>query len=158
MSQQPRGISVSLSGASSVGVGCLCRPEERMWSNIDDGYGTTACSRCNRVWHICPVHIVAVAGEPKRDYNRPTPPCTCKKEWLPPTSNCPRCGEARFLTPYDTTSTKICQGCRQLFHTCPLHGKSVEGPGYPLSSREQTFCQCHSNPSFLGKGWSKPFQ
>jgi len=156
---QPRGISIQLNGSSTLGVGCLCKPEDQMWSQMDDGFQTSACSRCNRVWHTCPVHLVPVGGEPvTRDYDRPTPPCTCRKTWLPPRSNCPHCGAEKFLQPYDTTSTKICQNCRKSYHTCPLHGKSVDGPGYPLSSREQTFCQCHQNPAFLGTVWSKPFQ
>jgi hypothetical protein len=156
---QPRGISVSLHGSSALGVGCVCNVEDRMWSAMEDGYETCHCARCNRTWHVCPIHRVAVSGEPIRNYNTDVPPCTCKKEWLPPSSNCPFCSFHQFLVPYDTVSTKLCKQCRQMYHTCPLHGKSVEGPGYPLSSREQTMCQCHQNPSFLNKKtWSTPFK
>lgn len=153
MSGSLRGISMSLPGASSVGVGCLCRPEERMWSTLGDVYNTMNCARCNRTWHKCLMHLIDVSGMPPSNGQQ----CTCNRVHLPATQNCPYCGGAGYLMPHEQSSTKICKNCHQGYHTCRIHGKSVKGPGYALSALEQSRCLCHEDLPFLGQGWNKPF-
>jgi hypothetical protein len=145
---------MSLPGASALGAGCSCPEESRMWMQRNDEFLTTMCARCNRTWHYCPIHRVEVADVP--NYMLPAQ-CSCKKPWMPAKSQCPKCASPHFLKPFETTTTRICKGCRESYHVCPLDGNSVPGPGYPMTAREQTMCQCHNNPPFLGKGWGSAF-
>lgn len=149
-----KGISVSLQGTSSVGVGCLCRYEDAMWEQLHyNGVTTIRCLRCDRMWHKCPLHQIDVKG-----MGPSTSGCTCGKTWMPTTGDCPHCGGRQFIMPTETHTTKQCARCRSLYHTCPLHGNSVKGPGYHKSSLTAGGCQCHENHAFLEpKVWSKPF-
>lgn len=149
------GVAVSLPGASSFGAGCICHAEGRQWMRRNDVFQTTKCMRCDRSWHVCPVHRVEVAGMPKPVTSSQ---CSCNKPWMPSGSNCPNCHSTQFQQPFDGTTTRVCQQCRGVYHVCPMDGNAVKGPGYPLTAREQSMCQCHQNPSFLGRQWSTPFQ
>lgn len=148
------GVTSPLRGMSIVGVGCVCAASDRQWMEANDyPFHTKRCMRCQRVWHQCPLHGADVAGWPK--YNETV--CSCNHNWMPPSSGCPACGQRQARMPFEGYSTRICAQCGATYHVCPVDGKSVDGPGYPLSAREQTMCQCHEKPSFLGKQWSSPF-
>lgn len=153
-----KGISMTLPGSSTIGVGCVCSAEHRMWMTLDDPFQTTACGRCNRTWHTCLMHYTTVAGEPKV---RTETKCTCSKAGAltsQPSTNCLFCSSPHFLVPFETMSTKICSDCNKIYHNCPLHGTSVEGPGFKLADMLMSQCQCHQYPDFLEKKkWATPF-
>ena len=150
------GISVQLPGTSSLGARCGCPRDLKQWKRREDGFSITLCDRCNTAWHYCPIHYVEVEGLP--NYSKQSlQQCSCRKPWMPQKNLCPHCRSLEYLKPYDNTSTRICGDCRESYHVCPVDGNSVPGPGYPLTAREQTMCQCHQNPPFLGNKWGSPY-
>lgn len=152
------GIGVRLGGSSQYGVGCVCETNRRQWvTRANDLLRTTKCTRCGQIWHQCAAHGTVVRGDGIEAISRSSNDCTCQKPWMPPVSGCLKCGSSRFEEPHETFSTKVCSNCFSVYHVCPMDGRAVEGPGYPLSAREQTMCQCHENLPFLGKSWTQPY-
>lgn len=157
-----QGISSKLVGgtASTYSTGCICRNDsEKQWGQLNDAYHSTRCYRCGQVWHYCPIHKTQVNNEPDR--SKPDWRCTCSSRRDDSTplyeQGCFNCGEMYYRSSDDDYLTRICAKCFNLYHICPIHKKSVRGPGYHKSAREQTMCQCHQNLDFLGTDWSKPF-
>lgn len=150
-------ISVSLPGTSIIGVGCVCDKLSQQWIQRNDVWNTVKCMRCDRSWHYCPLHYTQLSGIPNLE-TTPKFGCICKKQTTQTSGKCPKCNSPEYITPHESLTTKVCKQCKTLFHSCPLHFKSVIGPGYHPSAREQTMCQCHENPSFLSESWAKPFQ
>lgn len=74
---------------------------------------------------------------------------------------CPLClkGFTNFHLPNDTTNTVYCNDCRNPYHFCPIHKKTIPGIGYSSDDPERQYkCQCNTNQSFLNhQRWDQCF-
>jgi len=121
---------------------------------IIDQQRPTQCRRCNAVWHYCVVHQKPVPGFPTREHV-----CTCTRVTGTLSGACPRCRSTWSTQPDPYYATRECQQCQLQYHICPLHGESIEGPGFLVKSLSNQQCQCHANLSFLKPAqWSSPFK
>ena len=74
--------------------------------------------------------------------------------------NCPNCvtGKANFKLQNDPTDSVFCSSCRQPYHICKVHGKSISGMGRNLRDPQIQECQCTRNQSFLNQeNWNSCF-
>jgi len=77
-----------------------------------------------------------------------------------PAAQCPVCftGIGHFRLPHDPTTSVFCQSCRQPYHICPVHQRTLPGMGLVQTDPRASQCQCQRTQAFLGDdAWNSCF-
>lgn len=79
---------------------------------------------------------------------------------IPSVVKCPVCfvGINFFRLPNDPTDSVFCNSCRQPYHFCLVHKKSIPGMGLGWTDASFAHCRCTSGQAFLNnQRWDSCF-